>query len=259
MKAVYKVPETLFRVSSHYCPGCGHGIVHRLLAEIIDEWGIRGKTIGIAPVGCAVLAYNYLDIDMSEAAHGRPPVVATGIKRVHPEKIVFTYQGDGDLAAIGLAEIVHTASRAEDITVIFVNNAVYGMTNGQLAPTTLLNQRTSTTPKGRNASTHGYPIRICELLATIEGASFLARVSVSSPKNVSNTKEALKKGLKTQIEKKGFSLVEVLSPCPVYWRMSPVESMRFIEGEMVKTYPLGVFKDWEGKGCQGKIVESSIQ
>jgi len=192
-----------------------------------------------------VLAYNYLDIDMCEAAHGRPPAIATGIKRVHPDNIVFTYQGDGDLAAIGMAEIVHAASRAENITVIFINNAIYGMTNGQLAPTTLLNQRTTTTPEGRDPLTHGYPIRICELLATLEGASFLARTSLSSPKDVSQTKEALKKGFKTQIEKKGFSLIEVLSPCPVYWRMSPVESLKFIEEKMTQTFPLGVFKDWE--------------
>jgi len=245
MQALYSAPKTLLRTPSHYCPGCGHGIAHRLLAEIIDEWGIRGKTIGLAPVGCSVLAYNYLDIDMCEAAHGRPPAIATGIKRVHPDNIVFTYQGDGDLAAIGMAEIVHTASRAENITVIFINNAVYGMTNGQLAPTTLLNQKTTTTPEGRDPLAHGYPIRICELLATLEGASFLARTSLSSPKNISQTKEALKKGFKTQIEKKGFSLIEVLSPCPVYWRMSPVESLKFIEEKMTQTFPLGVFKDWE--------------
>lgn len=245
MQTLYSAPKTLIRTPSHYCPGCGHGIAHRLLAEIIDEWGIRGKTIGLAPVGCSVLAYNYLDIDMCEAAHGRPPAIATGIKRVHPDNIVFTYQGDGDLAAIGMAEIVHAASRAENITVIFINNAIYGMTNGQLAPTTLLNQRTTTTPEGRDPAAHGYPIRICELLATLEGASFLARTSLSSPKSVSQTKEALKKGFKTQIEKKGFSLIEVLSPCPVYWRMSPVESLKFIEEEMTQTFPLGVFKDWE--------------
>lgn len=247
MEAVYRVPETLLRVPSHYCPGCGHGIIHRLLAEIIDEWGIRGKTIGLAPVGCAVLAYNYLDIDMSEAAHGRPPAVATGIKRVHPDNVVFAYQGDGDLAAIGMAEIVHAANRAENITVIFANNAVYGMTNGHLAPTTILNQRTTTTPAGRDAAAHGYPIRICELLATLDGTAYLARTSLSSPKKVLQTKEALKKGLKTQMEKKGFSLIEVLTPCPVYWRMSPVESMKFIEEEMTQTFPLGIFKDWQDK------------
>jgi 2-oxoglutarate ferredoxin oxidoreductase subunit beta len=247
MQALYSAPETLLRVPSHYCPGCGHGIIHRLLAEIIDEWGIRGKTIGLAPVGCSVLAYNYLDIDMSEAAHGRPPAVATGIKRVHPDNLVFAYQGDGDLAAIGMAEIVHAAARAENITVIFANNALYGMTNGQLAPTTLLNQKTTTTPMGRDPVAHGYPIRICELLATLEGTSFLARTSLSSPKNVLQTKEALKKGFKTQMEKKGFSLVEVLSPCPVYWRMSPVESLKYMDEEMTRTFPLGVFKDWENK------------
>ena len=248
MEVLYSPPETLIRTSTHYCPGCGHGIVQRLIAEIIDEWGIRGKTIGLAPVGCAVLAYNYLDIDMSEAAHGRPPAVATGIKRVHPDKLVFSYQGDGDLAAIGLAEIIHTANRGENITVIFANNAVYGMTNGQMAPTTLLGQRTLTSPEGRTSGTHGYPIHICELLATIEGSSYLERVSITSPRNINKAKEAIKKGFKTQMEKRGFSLIEILCPCPVYWRMGAVESMRFIDEEMSRTYPLGVFKDWEKIG-----------
>lgn len=245
MKTIYNPPETLLRVSTHYCPGCGHGILQRLLAEIIDEWGIRGQTIGLAPVGCAVLAYNYLDIDMSEAAHGRPPAVATGIKRVHPDKVVFAYQGDGDLAAIGMAEIVHAANRSENITVIFANNAVYGMTNGHMAPTSLLNQKTISSPEGRNPSQHGYPLRICELLATLEGSRYLARMSITTPENVQETKEAIKKGFRTQMEKKGFSLIEVLCPCPVYWRMSPLESLKYIDEEMTRTYPLGVFKDWE--------------
>lgn len=248
METLYAPPKTLNRVATHYCPGCGHGIVQRLIAEIIDEWDIRGKTIGIAPVGCAVLAYNYLDIDMSEAAHGRPPAVATGIKRVHPDNIVFAYQGDGDLAAIGLAEIIHTAARGENITVIFVNNAVYGMTNGQMAPTTLLDQKTVTCPEGRSADEHGSPLRICELLATIDRCSYLTRVSVTNPRNVQKTKAAIKKGFRTQMGKKGFSLIEVLSPCPVYWRMSSIDSMRFIDDEMSRTYPLGTFKDWEKEG-----------
>ena len=247
MEPVYKSPKTLIDTPTHYCPGCGHGIVHRLIAEIIDDMDIRDKTIGLAPVGCAVLAYNYLDIDMCEAAHGRPPAVATGIKRVHPDKIVFSYQGDGDLAAIGMAEIIHTAARSENITVIFVNNAVYGMTNGQMAPTTLLNQKTLTTPQGRNERDEGYPIRICELLATIEGSRFLARTSITSAKNIIKTKRLLEKGFRSQIEKKGFSLIEILSPCPVYWRMTPNDSMKFIDDNMTATFPLGVFKDWESQ------------
>lgn len=247
MEATYKNPETLIDTPTHYCPGCGHGIVHRLIAEIIDEMGMRGKTIGLAPVGCSVLAYNYLDIDMCEAAHGRPPAVATGIKRVHPDNIVFSYQGDGDLAAIGTAEIIHTANRGENITVIFVNNAVYGMTNGQMAPTTLINQKTLTTPQGRSEKLDGYPLKVCELLSVIEGSRFIARTSITSPKNIIKTKQFLEKGFKTQIQKKGFSLIEVLSPCPIYWRMSSTESLKFIDEEMTKTFPLGVFKDWENK------------
>ncbi len=247
MEPVYKSPKTLIDTPTHYCPGCGHGIIHRLIAEIIDDMDIRENTIGLAPVGCAVLAYNYLDIDMCEAAHGRPPAVATGIKRVHPDKIVFSYQGDGDLAAIGMAEIIHTASRSENITVIFVNNAVYGMTNGQMAPTTLLNQKTLTTPQGRNERDEGYPIRICELLATIDGSRFLARTSITSAKNIIKTKRLLEKGFKSQIEKKGFSLIEILSPCPVYWRMTPNDSMKFIDDNMTATFPLGIFKDWESQ------------
>jgi len=247
MEPVYKSPKTLIDTPTHYCPGCGHGIVHRLIAEIIDDMDIRDKTIGLAPVGCAVLAYNYLDIDMCEAAHGRPPAVATGIKRVHPDKIVFSYQGDGDLAAIGMAEIIHTAARSENITVIFVNNAVYGMTNGQMAPTTLLNQKTLTTPQGRNERDEGYPIRMCELLATIDGSRFLARTSITSAKNIIKTKRLLEKGFRSQIEKKGFSLIEVLSPCPVYWRMTPNDAMKFIDDNMTATFPLGIFKDWESQ------------
>ncbi|MFQ5714569.1 MAG: thiamine pyrophosphate-dependent enzyme [Candidatus Scalinduaceae bacterium] len=247
MEPVYKNSKTLIDTPTHYCPGCGHGIIHRLIAEIIDDMDIKDKTIGLAPVGCAVLAYNYLDIDMCEAAHGRPPAVATGIKRVHPDKIVFSYQGDGDLAAIGMAEIIHTASRSENITVIFVNNAVYGMTNGQMAPTTLLNQRTLTTPQGRNERDEGYPLRICELLATIDGSRFLARTSITSPKNIIKTKQLLEKGFKSQIEEKGFSLIEILSPCPVYWRMNPNDAMKFIDDNMTATFPLGIFKDWESQ------------
>ncbi|OQZ04502.1 MAG: 2-oxoglutarate oxidoreductase [Candidatus Brocadia sp. UTAMX1] len=244
MKALYEKPRTFIDTPTRFCPGCGHGIVLRLIAEIIDAWGIRGKTIGLAPVGCAVLAYNYLDIDMCEAAHGRPPAVATGIKRVHPDHVVFAYQGDGDLAAIGTAEIIHAANRGENITFIFVNNAVYGMTNGQMAPTTLVGQKTATTPSGRDSINYGHPIRVCELLSVLGGSSYLERVSLSSPENVRKTKKALEKGFKTQIEKRGFSLIEILSPCPIYWRMDANEAMRHIDEEMSKTFPLGVVKDW---------------
>ncbi len=245
MQAIFEKPKSFIDTPTHFCPGCGHGIVLRLIAEIIDSLDMRGKTIGLAPVGCAVLAYNYLDIDMCEAAHGRPPAVATGIKRVHPDHIVFAYQGDGDLAAIGMAEIVHAANRGENITFIFVNNAVYGMTNGQMAPTTLLGQKTATSVRGRDQVNHGHPIRMCELLAVLDGSSYLARVSVSSPDNVRKTKKALEKGFKTQIEKKGFSLIEILSPCPIYWRMDANESMKYIDETMARTFPLGVVKDWE--------------
>ena len=247
MEATYKAPKTLIDIPTHYCPGCGHGIVHRLIAEKIDEMDIRGKTIGLAPVGCAVLAYNYLDIDMCEAAHGRTPSVATGIKRVHPDKVVFSYQGDGDLAAIGTAEIIHTANRSENITVIFVNNAVYGMTNGQMAPTTLINQKTLTTPHGRSEENDGYPLPVCELLSVIEGSRFIARTSMTSPKNIIKTKQLLEKGFQTQIQGKGFSLIEILSPCPVYWRMNSVDSLKFIDEQMSKTFPLGIFKDWDSQ------------
>jgi 2-oxoglutarate ferredoxin oxidoreductase subunit beta len=240
----YTRPKALLPVLSHYCAGCGHGTVHKLIAEIVDEWGIRDRIIGMAPVGCAVLAYNYLDFDMCEAPHGRTPAVATGIKRVHPDHIVFSYQGDGDLAAIGTAEIVHTANRGENITVIFINNAIYGMTQGQMAPTTLLSQRTWTTPGGRDSKLHGNPIRVCELLATLDGSSYLVRTSVTSPRGVRETKKAIERGFRTQMERRGFSLIEILSPCPTYWRMETDESLRFVDEQMTKTFPLGVFKDW---------------
>jgi 2-oxoglutarate ferredoxin oxidoreductase subunit beta len=240
----YHRPKTLLPAQTHYCPGCGHGIAHRILAEILDERGMRPRTIGIAPVGCAVIAYDYLDIDMAEAAHGRTPAVATGIKRANPDKFVFTYQGDGDLAAIGTAETIHAANRGENITIIFINNAVYGMTSGQLAPTTPVNMKTSTTPLGRNPLTEGCPIRVCELLATLERTAFLARTTVTSPKRVREAKRLIERAFDTQEQKKGFSLVEILSPCPTYWRMPPTEAMEFIEKEMVKTFPLGIIKDW---------------
>ena len=221
MAKSYHRPKTLLPAQTHYCPGCGHGIAHRLLAEIIDERGMRARTIGVAPVGCAVIAYDYLDIDMTEAAHGRTPAVATGIKRAHPDKFVFTYQGDGDLAAIGMAETIHAANRGENFTIIFINNAVYGMTSGQMAPTTLVNMKTSTTPLGRNPLTEGCPIRVCELLATLERTAFLARTTITSPKRVRETKRLIERAFDTQDQKKGFSLVEILSPCTTYWRMPP--------------------------------------
>jgi 2-oxoglutarate ferredoxin oxidoreductase subunit beta len=240
---VFGRPRTLRRVTTHYCPGCGHGIVHRLVAEAIDELGIREETVGVAPVGCAVLIYDYLDIDMYEAAHGRAPAVATGCKRVHPELVVFTYQGDGDFASIGIAEAVHAAARGEKITTIFINNAIYGMTGGQMAPTTLIGQKTTTSPTGRNPEHSGFPIRMCELLATLDGSAYIARVSVSSPRNIIQAKKAIKRAFETQIKRLGYSMVEVLSHCPTNWHMSPIEAAKWVEEKMMPYYPLGEFKD----------------
>ncbi len=245
MKTVFEVPKSLAPVSTHYCPGCTHGIIHRLVAEAIDELGIQGETIGVSPVGCAVLAYNYFDLDMQEAAHGRAPAVATGIKRAHPDRIVFTYQGDGDLASIGAAEIVHAAMRSENITVIFVNNGIYGMTGGQMAPTTLIGQKTTTSPFGRQEAHCGKPIRISEMLAAIPGAKSIERVAVSSPAQVIKAKKAILKAFKNQVEGKGFSLVEVLSTCPTNWGLSPVEALKWLEENMMPYYPLGVFRNPE--------------
>ncbi|MBI3991003.1 MAG: 2-oxoglutarate oxidoreductase [Candidatus Omnitrophica bacterium] len=242
MKKVFTKPESFKDAMTHYCSGCGHGISHRLICEVIDELGIREKTIGVAPVGCAVLAYDYWNFDVTEAAHGRTPAVATGIKRVHPENIVFTYQGDGDLAAIGTAEIIHTANRGENITVIFINNAVYGMTSGQMAPTSIIGQKTQTTPAGREAQAHGFPLKISELLALLPGAAYIERVSVHSPSNVVKAKRAIKTAFQTQIEKKGFSLVEILSPCPIFWGMAPVKAVKWLEENMIPNYPLGILK-----------------
>jgi len=239
---VFERPRTLRRVTTHYCPGCGHGIVHRLVAEAIDELGIREKTVGVAPVGCAVLIYDYLDVDMYEAAHGRAPAVATGCKRVHPELVVFTYQGDGDFASIGIAEAIHAAARGEKITTIFINNAIYGMTGGQMAPTTLIGQITTTSPKGRNPEHSGFPIRMCELLATLDGPAYIARVSVNSPKNIIQAKKAIKRAFETQIKGLGYSMVEVLSHCPTDWHMSPIEAAKWVEEKMMPYYPLGEFK-----------------
>lgn len=243
MKTVFKRTPTLKDCQTHYCPGCGHGIAHRLIAEIIDELDIRDRTIGIAPVGCAVLAYDYFDIDMVEVAHGRPPAVATGMKRTNPDKIIFSYQGDGDLASIGAAEILHAGHRGEQITVIFINNAVYGMTGGQMAPTTMLDQVTATTPKGRTAAEQGYPLQVSELLATLPGTIYIERCALINVAHVRKTKKAIKHAFELQLQgAEGMSLVEVLSPCPTYWRMSPTKAMEWIESNMMKVFPLGLLK-----------------
>ncbi len=246
MQTVFAKPESLATVSTHYCPGCMHGVIHRLVAEILDELGVRERTVGIAPVGCAVLAYNYFNCDAHEAAHGRAPAVATGIKRVLPDNVVFTYQGDGDLASIGMAEIVHAAMRNENITVVFVNNAIYGMTGGQMAPTTLLGQPTTTSPHGRSLVGQGAPLRVCEMLATIGTTAYIARVSVHTIPRLNAAKRSIRKAFQMQIDRKGFSLVEVLSTCPTNWGLSPVDALRWVEQNMVPVYPLGVFRDVEG-------------
>jgi 2-oxoglutarate ferredoxin oxidoreductase subunit beta len=243
MQTVFSRTRTLTDRPTHYCPGCHHGIVHRLVAEAIDELGIRERTVGVAPVGCAVLAYDYFDLDMTEAPHGRAPAVATGLKRALPDRIVFTYQGDGDLAAIGTAEIIHAAARAEDLTVIFINNANYGMTGGQMAPTTLLGQRTKTSPRGRDPKLHGYPLKVAELMAAIDGVSYVERVAVSNPKLLRKAKAAVTKAFRNQVEGKGFSLVEVLSSCPTNWGMTPLAAQKWVEEAMIPYYPLGVYKD----------------
>jgi len=242
---VFKRTDMLRDIPSHYCPGCTHGITHRLIAECIEELGKSDECIGVAPVGCAVLAYNYFNCDMLEAAHGRAPAVATGVKRVNPDNLVFTYQGDGDLASIGIAEIIHAAARGENITVFFINNAIYGMTGGQMAPTTLIGQKATTSPFGRDSKMNGLPLNMAEMLATIEGASYIERVSACSVKGVYATKKAIKKALTKQIENKGFSLIEILSTCPTNWKMTPVDSMKWVESEMTKQYPLGVTKEVE--------------
>jgi len=242
MNKKFQKPKSMKDVVTHYCSGCGHGLLHRIICEIIDELGVRETTVAVAPVGCAVLAYDYWDFDTTEAAHGRTPAVATGIKRVLPDRLVFTYQGDGDLAAIGTAEIIHAASRGENISVIFVNNGVYGMTGGQMAPTTLLGQTTATSQYTRRAEKEGFPIKIMEMMKVLPGAVYLERTSLHSPKEVLKTKKAIRKSFDLSLAKKGFSMVEIISPCPTYWGLSPVESMKRIENEVVKEYPLGVVK-----------------
>ncbi|MDA8168747.1 MAG: thiamine pyrophosphate-dependent enzyme [Nitrospiraceae bacterium] len=242
-KKVFGRPEGLKDAPFRFCPGCGHSILHRIVAECVDKLDIRGRSIAIGPVGCAVYAYDYFNFDVIEIPHGRPPAAATGMKRARPESIVISYQGDGDLAAIGMGEIVHAANRGENITVFFVNNGIYGMTGGQMAPTTICGQKTTTTPGGRSVAEAGYPMKMAELLSTLEGSAYIARTAIDSPKNTIATRRLFEKALRYQMEGKGFSLVEVLSPCPTDWKMTPEESLKWIENDMQKIFPLGVFKD----------------
>ncbi len=242
-KVVYERPHALLPVVTNYCPGCPHGIVNRLVAEVMDELDIEGKTVGVAPVGCSVMAYDFFGCDMIEAAHGRAPAVATAVKRVHPDNVVFSYQGDGDLASIGMAETVHAATRGEKITVIFINNAIYGMTGGQMAPTSLPNMVTQTSPYGRDVESAGFPVRVCELLSTLDGVAYLERVTVDTPKNVRAAKKAIKKAFQTQIDGVGYSMVEVVSTCPTNWGLTPQKSFEWMRENMLPYYPLGVYKD----------------
>ncbi|MCP4749082.1 MAG: 2-oxoglutarate oxidoreductase [Desulfobacteraceae bacterium] len=242
MAKAFQKPKALFDVPTHYCPGCTHGVIHRLVAETIDELGVRGRTVGIAPVGCAVLAYNYIDCDFQEAAHGRAPAMATGVKRVRPDLMVFTYQGDGDLASIGMGEIIHAANRGEKFTTIFVNNAVYGMTGGQMAPTTMPDQRTTTCPAGRQTNDVGMPIRVAELLSALVTPAYITRQTVIKPKFIKRTKKAIKQAFTYQMEKRCFSLVEVVSTCPTNWGMTPIQSIKWAEEALLPYYPLGDLK-----------------
>lgn len=252
MKTVYQKSKGLTDIPLSFCPGCTHGIIHKLVAESIMELGVEGSTVGVAPVGCAVFAYNSFSFDMVQAPHGRAPAVATGLRRALPDNIVFTYQGDGDLAAIGTAEIVHAAARGENITVVFVNNAIYGMTGGQMAPTTLPEQHTQTSPDGRDVYTMGNPVRVCEVLSQLDGVYYATRVASNTVPNIRKAKAAIKKAFQNQIDGKGFSIVEVLSTCPTNWNMTPVEAMGWINDAMIPYYPLGVYKDMDAKGEAGK-------
>lgn len=245
MGKTFKRPEALSEMDSHYCPGCTHGVAHRLVAEVIDELGIKGRTVGIAPVGCAVLAYNYFTFDFQEAAHGRAPAMATGIKRVRPDLIVFTYQGDGDLASIGMGEIIHAANRGEKFTTVFINNAVYGMTGGQMAPTTMPGQRTTTSPFGRDVKDVGMPIKVSELLASLQTPAYITRQSLTKPKYIVKAKKAIKKAFEYQIEGRCFSFVELVSTCPTNWGLTPVEAIKWAEETLIPYYPLGEFKNPE--------------
>ncbi len=242
-KILFERPQALTDAITNYCPGCSHGIVQRLVAEVIDELGIEGKTIGVCPVGCSVMAYDFYACDMVQAAHGRAPAVATGLKRVLPEGVVFAYQGDGDLASIGMAETIHAATRGEKISVIFINNAIYGMTGGQMAPTSLPGQVTQTSPYGRDTETAGYPIRVCELLSTLDGVALAQRVTVDSPKNVRLAKKAIRKAFEYQIEGLGYSIIEVVSTCPTNWGFSPMDAFEWMRDNMLPYYPLGVYRD----------------
>jgi 2-oxoglutarate/2-oxoacid ferredoxin oxidoreductase subunit beta len=241
-KLVYKRPESLLEVATGYCPGCTHGVAHRLLAEVIDEMKLRTRTVGVASVGCSVFAYNFFDMDFVQAPHGRAPAMATGVKRALPDRIVFSYQGDGDMISIGAGEITHAAARGENITVIFINNANYGMTGGQMAPTTLPGQKTTSSPNGRDVESMGYPVRAAELLATLDGASYVVRRSLHDPKNIRLAKKAIRLAFETQVRGLGFSMVELLSTCPTNWGMSPMESCKWVEEKMVPYYPLNDFK-----------------
>ncbi len=247
-KIVFERPHSLSRTVTNYCPGCTHGIVNRLVAETIDELGVEGNAIGVSPVGCSVMMYNFFNCDFLEAAHGRAPAVATGVKRVNPEAVVFAYQGDGDLASIGMAETIHAATRGEKITIIFINNAIYGMTGGQMAPTSLPNQVTQTSPYGRDVSTAGYPVRVCELLSSLDGVAYLERVCVDSPKNIRKAKKAIKKAFQYQVDGIGYSLIEVVSTCPTNWGMTPQDSFAWMRENMLPYYPLGVYKDVLAEG-----------
>ena len=243
MKQVFKRPRSLADVPFHFCPGCHHGVIHRLVAECIDSYGVQKRTIGVASVGCSVFLYDYFDVDVLEAPHGRAAAAATGVKRARPDRFVFTYQGDGDLAAIGTAEIVHAANRGERITVVFVNNAVFGMTGGQMAPTTMLEQETTTTPFGRDARVNGYPLRMAELMAGLTGTTFVARCAVDTPKNLMRAKRYLRKAFEVQLEDRGFGFVEFLSACPTNWKMTPKQATEHVARTMIPYYPLGVFKE----------------
>jgi len=245
MKTLFKRPESLTLAATHYCPGCTHGIIHRLVAEVIDELGLRERTVGVAPVGCAVLAFNYFNMDFQQAAHGRAPALATGIKRARPDLIAFTYQGDGDLASIGMAEIIHAANRGEKFTVVFVNNAVYGMTGGQMAPTTMPGQVTTTSPKGRDVKDVGYPMRMCELLASLRTPGFIERVAVHTPQQVVKARRVIKTAFELQRDNKCFTFVEVLSTCPTNWGLTPFEATKWLQETMVPYYPVQNFKMYE--------------
>jgi 2-oxoglutarate ferredoxin oxidoreductase subunit beta len=250
---VYRKPDSLTDVGTHYCPGCTHGVAHRLVAEVIDELGMRGRSIGVAPVGCAVFAYNYFNMDFAEAAHGRAPAMATGMKRVSPEKLVFTYQGDGDLASIGAAEILHAAGRGENITVVFINNAIYGMTGGQMAPTTLPGQKTTSTPLGRDVEVHGFPLRMCEILSALDGAAYIVRRSLHDVPNIRKAKKALRQAFEVQLNGQGFSMVELLSSCPTNWGIEPAKALQWIEDHMIPMFPLGDYKVGPGVGSKAGV------